>query len=510
MLGEGASSDGLESARSHEVSSMDIESAPVVMTMDEILERIGTHRMQWIVILISAFSYGHFSLQAMVPTLSVQSLKECWPHLKERPIVFNSVFAASAFARLVGSLCLLPLLDRFGRRNFLMAALCGSVLLSCAAAAAPEFYSYVVLRSLTLLITSVLPSAATIYSVELVRMRARSVPGTCCQFLGSIMVVYGTLVAGVLGAQSLNPNAWRWVTIVSCAPTVLPITGLAYVWVETPRFLLAVKHDVTKTWRALKRMSRGGEILKARLLEQNPLKSDLSVAEAVVVEGMDDSKPTAKVSIWKEIKATMIGTWSLLKQRERAVLTYTLALTWALQSFSHWGLSAYMTVFYSFIGVNVTWTTAASFFVQLPGHLVLYYLMESRLGRVGSIKAHATLCSLMHLLLSIVLAVGVTNQGLLMTLAMLCFFFGGPLWGAIYTYSAEMYPTTLRSSAMALFSATNAVAAIVTTYIGSVSLDANRTWSYPLIWGLLRLGILFCAFFWKKETVRATLEDHDE
>eukprot|EP01053_Blabericola_migrator_P000041 Blabericola_migrator_1__40@NODE_100_length_14362_cov_139_136341_g85_i1_p3_GENE_NODE_100_length_14362_cov_139_136341_g85_i1NODE_100_length_14362_cov_139_136341_g85_i1_p3_ORF_typecomplete_len526_score48_56Sugar_tr/PF00083_24/7_3e45MFS_1/PF07690_16/8_4e02MFS_1/PF07690_16/1_7e17MFS_1/PF07690_16/4_2e08TRI12/PF06609_13/1_1e07TRI12/PF06609_13/65MFS_1_like/PF12832_7/3_2e07MFS_2/PF13347_6/0_0025MFS_2/PF13347_6/0_25MFS_2/PF13347_6/0_027MFS_2/PF13347_6/2_9e02MFS_3/PF05977_13/2_7e05MFS_3/PF05977_13/1_1e03MF len=502
----------VEIKHSESVVSDESNRAPLEMPMDEILERIGTHGMQWVVLSISAFSYSHFALQTMIPTLSVHSLRARWTHLKDAPVVFNSVFAAAAFARLVGSLCLLPLLDRFGRRNFLMLALGASVLCSCAAALSPDFYTYVTLRGITILIASVLPAAAVIYSVELVSTGSRSTSGMLCQALGSIMIVYGTLMAGAVGAQTENADAWRWVTVVCCVPTILPIIGLAYLWVETPRFLIAVKRDTTKTWRTLKRMTGSTRALHDRLLgyEDTTEPTLASISDKIVIKGVVDSEDATTLTLWQEIKGTIAGMWSLLKQREHARLTANLALTWGLQSFSHWGLSAYMTLFYSYIGVNVTWTTAASFIIELPSQVILCYLMDSKFGRIGSAKLYASLCSLAHLVLSLVLGLGISNQTLLMILAMLCFFFGGPLWGVIYTYSVERYPTTLRSSAMALFSATNAMAAIATTYIGSVSLDASRTWMYPLLWGSLRLGIVMCALFWSKDTAKADLEDRAE
>eukprot|EP01053_Blabericola_migrator_P000043 Blabericola_migrator_1__42@NODE_100_length_14362_cov_139_136341_g85_i1_p2_GENE_NODE_100_length_14362_cov_139_136341_g85_i1NODE_100_length_14362_cov_139_136341_g85_i1_p2_ORF_typecomplete_len579_score45_08Sugar_tr/PF00083_24/8_5e48MFS_1/PF07690_16/19MFS_1/PF07690_16/4_8e19MFS_1/PF07690_16/9_3e10TRI12/PF06609_13/7_7e11TRI12/PF06609_13/1_1e02MFS_2/PF13347_6/7_5e06MFS_2/PF13347_6/39MFS_2/PF13347_6/0_0024MFS_2/PF13347_6/1_3e02MFS_1_like/PF12832_7/0_059MFS_1_like/PF12832_7/0_00011MFS_3/PF05977_13/0_000 len=511
--------------RSSESSVSKDESTHVVMTMDEILGRIGTHRMQWLVIMISSVSYAHYTLQTLIPTYSIQSIKEHWSYLQDKPVTFNSVLAGSAFARLVGSICLLPLLDRFGRRNFIMISLCVSVVTSCVAAASPNFATYAALRSLTIFVTSVLPGASTIYSVELVKVEVRSICVLLCQCLGCIVLVYGAFMAGGVGAQDHNPDAWRWVTIASCAPTIVPIIGLAYVWVETPRFLMAVKRDVKKAWQTLTRMSKGGDVasLKACLLDESgdeeatqatrephPSTSIDDLTEAIVIKGVDEKEGAQQLSILEEIKGTVMGMWSLLRNRDKISLTYTLAAVWALQSFSHWGLSAYMTVFYSYIGVNVTWTTASSFLVQLPSNFLLSYLLESPLGRVGCMKLYASLCSLVHIILAIVLAVGVTNQGLLMTLAMLCYFFGGTLWGIIYAYSAEMYPTTLRSSALSLFSTTNAIAAIATTYVGSVTLDEKRTWIYPLVWGILRFCIVFCAMCWKKETAKAELEDCEE
>eukprot|EP01057_Protomagalhaensia_wolfi_P002870 Protomagalhaensia_wolfi_Nauph_80__2869@NODE_2967_length_930_cov_2_940516_g2326_i0_p1_GENE_NODE_2967_length_930_cov_2_940516_g2326_i0NODE_2967_length_930_cov_2_940516_g2326_i0_p1_ORF_typecomplete_len159_score16_92Sugar_tr/PF00083_24/2_8e11MFS_1/PF07690_16/1_5e09IncD/PF17628_2/0_47WBP1/PF11669_8/8_2e03WBP1/PF11669_8/0_49Phage_holin_3_6/PF07332_11/3_3e02Phage_holin_3_6/PF07332_11/0_71DUF1772/PF08592_11/4_2_NODE_2967_length_930_cov_2_940516_g2326_i0354830 len=136
--------------------------------------------------------------------------------------------------------------------------------------------------------------------------------------------------------------------------------------------------------------------------------------------------------------------------------------------------------------------------------------MQSAVGRIGSIKIFATFCTVAHLILAIVLACGVSNIAGLTILAMSCFFFGGPLWGPIYTYSAESYPTTTRASAMALFASTTALSTIVTTYVGSISLDQSRTWLFPLIWGVLRFGIVICAFFWKRETNQAILVDTEK
>eukprot|EP01054_Gregarina_sp_Poly1_P003694 Gregarina_sp_Poly_1__3693@NODE_2090_length_2702_cov_27_982543_g1349_i0_p1_GENE_NODE_2090_length_2702_cov_27_982543_g1349_i0NODE_2090_length_2702_cov_27_982543_g1349_i0_p1_ORF_typecomplete_len528_score41_57Sugar_tr/PF00083_24/1_2e45MFS_1/PF07690_16/2_4e02MFS_1/PF07690_16/7_3e18MFS_1/PF07690_16/5_5e07MFS_2/PF13347_6/0_0011MFS_2/PF13347_6/1_5MFS_2/PF13347_6/0_057MFS_4/PF06779_14/0_00055MFS_4/PF06779_14/1_2e02MFS_1_like/PF12832_7/0_0091MFS_1_like/PF12832_7/0_00094MFS_1_like/PF12832_7/3e02_NODE_2090_ len=496
----------------HSSAIRDLESNgsnAIQMTMDEILERIGTHRMQWMIIIISAFSYGHFSVQTMVPTLSVASLFEMWPDLAERSVYFNSVFAAGAFARLVGSLCLIPLLDQFGRRNFLIFCLVISIVTSCASALAPAFPVYVVLRALTLMFTSVLPAAATVYSVELVRTKTRALPSMLCQAVATMIVVYGTFTAAGVGGQRDDRHAWKWISMVSCAPAVIPCTLLALTWLETPRFLMAVKQDTPKAWKTLSRLSPGGSVeLRTRLVGKGFETTEEELQSLIQIEGLGGQETAKSGNIVTKILHTLKGMWQILTRKDDFLLTYSLLLTWALQAFSHWGLSSYMTLFYSFIGVDVTWTTAASFLVQVPGQLILYFIMQSRLGRIGSIKIYAALCTVMHLMLSVLLGVGVSNRGGLTFTAMMCFFFGGPLWGPIYTYSAESYPTTIRSSAMALFTSTGAIATIITTYVGSISLDEQRTWTYPLIWGLLRFGIVLCALGWKFETKGARLLDH--
>eukprot|EP01055_Gregarina_sp_Pseudo9_P005827 Gregarina_sp_Pseudo_9__5826@NODE_892_length_2084_cov_25_398044_g239_i1_p1_GENE_NODE_892_length_2084_cov_25_398044_g239_i1NODE_892_length_2084_cov_25_398044_g239_i1_p1_ORF_typecomplete_len510_score149_44Sugar_tr/PF00083_24/5_8e44MFS_1/PF07690_16/5_8e15MFS_1/PF07690_16/3_5e09TRI12/PF06609_13/5_6e10TRI12/PF06609_13/7_9e03TRI12/PF06609_13/43MFS_1_like/PF12832_7/9_2e06DUF4220/PF13968_6/0_0014_NODE_892_length_2084_cov_25_398044_g239_i14912020 len=409
-------------------------------------------------------------------------------------------------------------LDRFGRRNFLMFCLVGSVVTGCCSAVSRNFGTYVALRALTLMLTSVLPAAATVYSVELVRTKARALPGMLCQAVAAMIVVYGTFSAAGVGGQRHDAAAWRWIALVCCAPTLVPCALLAATWLETPRFLMSVKRDAPRAWRVLRKLVPGGaDELHTKLIggeteTASPSSARRRIESVVRIKGLDhqegeEEEDVAKTSVFVAIRHTMAGMWRILTRKEDAALTYSLLLCWALQAFSHWGLSSYMTLFYRYIGVDVTWTTAASFFVQLPGQLALYFLMQGQLGRIGSIKLYAALCTVAHLVLSLLLRFHVSNCGGLTFMAMMCFFFGGPLWGPIYTYSAERYPTTVRSSAMALFTSTGSIATIITTYVGSVSLDASRTWTYPLIWGLLRFGIVLCAFSWKFETKQAQLED---
>lgn len=100
------------------------------------------------------------------------------------------------------------------------------------------------------------------------------------------------------------------------------------------------------------------------------------------------------------------------------------------------------------------------------------------------------------------------SKGWLTTVSLLAYFFGGPIWGAIYAFSAESYPTMHRGSAMSVFGAVTSISVVITTYVGSASLNEDRPWIFPLIWGALRFVTALCSWIPPEDTSKKDLEDH--
>lgn len=123
-------------------------------------------------------------------------------------------------------------------------------------------------------------------------------------------------------------------------------------------------------------------------------------------------------------------------------------------------------------------------------------------------RLYAVMCGLFTLVLSLCLGLGTSSKGALTALSLLSSGFGAVIWGPLYSYSAERYPTTHRSIAMGLFTAVTATVTIITTYIGSIALNGKHDmWRLPLIWGSVRLSFAFATFFLKYEVNLKKLQD---
>lgn len=458
-------------------------------TVEEVLTLVGSsHITAWFIIFISGVCFAQFSIQTLVPTVVTFSMWNEWDWLVEKHYEYNLVFALGGMSRLIGSILLLPLIDIFGRRIFLFTCLGVSILSGVSSGLVPRFGYYVALRSLTLFMTSVLPSASIIYSLEMVGTQRRAVPAMLSQAITCTL-----LVALIFVSQPLN---WRYTIYVSNIPALTIFMIFGVLWLETPRFQADVAHDARGAWLTLcKLCPDGAEGLKKRLQVDDP---------RIHIDNSDEKV----IGYLTYLKNSLVGMYKLAISSYYFRTNIALSLIWCLQSFAHWGMTSYMTVFYSYIGLNTTYVTAGSFAVQLPGQFLLLFMMRSpRFGRIGSMKIFSFASGLALLLLALCLITSAKSYSILTSLSLLCYFFGSPLWGTIYAYTAEIYPTSLRGTAMAFYGALSALAIVITTYIGTISLDKDRLWIFPLVWAFLRFLTTLSVFILKKETQNTELPD---
>lgn len=329
-------------------------------TMEEVLAVIGTHKYQIVIMIASAVTYGHFSMQSMLATLSTTSMWEEWEWLSEDRYTYNLVFALQAFSRLAGSLFLLPWIDIIGRRPFIFYCLVLSTIVGICSAWSPNFPVYIIFRCAVLCLTSVLPSAATIYSLEMVFTRRRALPAMLCQFVATCYVVYVTFLMEGLERSKGEEQAWRWAAGIAQVPTLVAVLGMMWVWLETPRFVATNQENPRKAWSILCKLCQKGE---DGLLERLKV-SVLPDTFAGLVKTDRKNKSWCNLVLENFVH---MGKFIVSKTYRRNTFG-VMALT-ALQSFAHWGMSSYLTLFYTYIGVNRTWTTAGSFAIQIPGEL---------------------------------------------------------------------------------------------------------------------------------------------
>jgi len=199
----------------------------------------------------------------------------------------------------------------------------------------------------------------------------------------------------------------------------------------------------------------------------------------------------------------------LIRAKGYRRLTFWVALLWGFKAFAYWGVTTYMTTFFNYIGINSNGITLGAFIVQLPGMAITYFLMESsKGGRILTLRVCGMTCSLGLVLLTILLACGVENSALLYIACLLTYVFTGPMWNALYTFSVELYPTSHRGSAMALFSTVNALCTLTTVFVGSLALDETKKWVYPLIWAACYLGTVAVTLMLKSDTKGIALKEY--
>ena len=185
--------------------------------------------------------------------------------------------------------------------------------------------------------------------------------------------------------------------------------------------------------------------------------------------------------------------------RSRAVTT---GLIWIALNISYYGLFLWLPFVLQAeknFHVNVYLLLTLSALSQFPGYAAAIWLVE-RIGRKPTLAAFLLLGGVSAYAFAVADA-----QAVYVTALFFVGFFNLGAWGAVYPYTAETFPTRLRSSAFGVMEGVGKTAAIAGPYIFGNLNDAtgSTTWSLTFIAIVMAAGGLVAAVFGRETRGRA-------
>lgn len=352
---------------------------------------------------------------------------------------------------LVGAFAFGRLADRIGRRPVLMAAVVVDACFGVASSFAPDFGWLLALRFLTGVgVGGTLPVDYTMMAEFLPSDRR----GRWLVLLESFWAV-GTILLAVLALVAVRwgDDAWRVIFFVTGLPALVGVVLRLYV-PESPMYL-----------------NRSGKGEEAR-----------AVLERVArVNGRAAAIPALapESAARQPLSALFAGAL-----RRRSI---SLFLAWALISIAYYGVFVYLPVRLSAEGFG--FMRGQEFLillalVQLPGFALSAYGVE-RWGRKPTLVGFLLLSSLGCMCYSLGSAPWlVVGSTLLMSFALL------GTWGALYAFTPEVYPTTLRASGMGMAGAVARFGGLFAPAIVAPVMATHFTLALAMLAGFLALGAL--------------------
>jgi putative MFS transporter len=171
----------------------------------------------------------------------------------------------------------------------------------------------------------------------------------------------------------------------------------------------------------------------------------------------------------------------------------TTALVWIALNVSYYGLFLWLPFVVEFdkFNMNVYVLLTLSALSQFPGYAAAIWLVE-RIGRKPTLAAFLVLGGLSAYAFAVVSSPSAHVAALFFV-----GFFNLGAWGAVYPYTAELFPTRLRSSAFGLMEGVGKAAAIAGPYIFGHLKDAtgSTTWSLTFVAIVMAAGGLVAAAF---------------
>ncbi|KAH8285656.1 hypothetical protein KR054_011958 [Drosophila jambulina] len=366
--------------------------------------------------------------QQFVYGSSEQTIVQQW-NLHCRENLWKLAFVGTMhFAGLVVGTALSGYLaDRFGRKHVFLICIVFMALTGVAQALAWNYTSFLVFALLNAVGTSGVYPLAFIIGVEMVGPRKREM----CSIVLNYFYAVGE---ALLGLAAFLPN-WRHLQLTLSLP---PLLCVAYFWLvpESVRWLLARNRRAQAgviIRRAAKVNRRNLSVeLMASFKEQELNGIALTELEAsgTPVELKDDQ-------IWRAVKE-VFGSHILLARYA------IMLLVWAVNAIVYYGLSLNATN----LSGNKYLNFALVCLVEIPGYSIAWLCLR-RLGRRLALSGSLLLCSITCVASGFVT---LSANWLVVTLFLIGKLGITSSFAVIYTFTAEMMPTVIRSGGVGVMS----------------------------------------------------------
>ncbi|MGN7293213.1 MFS transporter [Rhizobium sp. SAFR-030] len=377
------------------------------MTMDEALDHAGAGRYQKRLMGIFGLVWTADAMQVLAVGFTAASIAASFGLTVPQALQTGTAFF---LGMLLGALGFGRLADRIGRRRVLIVTVACDAVFGTLSIFAPDFTILLILRFLTgAAVGGTLPVDYAMMA-EFLPARNR---GRWLVLLEGFWAIGTLIVALAAWAASLAgvADAWRYIFAVTAIPAIAGI-GLRFLVPESPLYLM-----------------RSGRNAEAKAI----------IDEILVVNGREPLAPETSLVSPAPIKAGGLFSGDL---RQRSIMILAI---WFLVSVSYYGVFTWMPA--RLAGEGFGFVRGYGFLVlvalaQIPGYALAAYGVE-KWGRRPTLIGYCILSALGCLLfVAAPSAMLIGAALLLMSFALL------GTWGALYAYTPELFPTTLRATGM--------------------------------------------------------------
>jgi len=439
------------------MSTAQIAAQPGRLDVEDVLRQHGLTRFHRKAVLVTGAAWTFVAMEILLVGFVAPIFAGLW-HLNGR--MQGLVNSAALAGSLVGSLALGRLADRIGRRAIFQYSILWYAAFTAMTALSWGPWSVMTFRFLAGIGLGGMLVVDPSMLAEYLPPQRR---GRLLVFLDFWWPI-GLLLATGLSYVFLGPTfdrfgdwSWRYLFLAAAFPAFLAFL-VRRTLPESPYFL--ARHG---------RSREAAEVLT-------------EIAGERVEEADFEAPPEPRSSIRDLFAGTLRG---------RAVAT---ALIWIALNVSYYGLFLWLPFVLQgekSFHIDVYLLLTLSALSQFPGYAAAIWLVE-RIGRKPTLAAFLLLGGLSAYAFAVA-----DSPGVYVTALFFVGFFNLGAWGAVYPYTAELFPTRLRSSAFGLMEGVGKAAAIAGPYIFGNLKDAtgSTTWSLTFVAMVMVWGALVAAAF---------------
>ncbi|KJC62246.1 MFS transporter [Bradyrhizobium sp. LTSPM299] len=392
------------------------------------IERLPFARFHVHLLLMGGLGYMFDAMDAAVLAFILPVLRTAW----NLTAVQTGVLGSSTFVGfLFGALLAGTLGDLIGRRAVMMSALALYCMASVVSATVDSWSSFFAARVAAGMGTGAESAIIAPYLAEFVARRYRgSFTGALAGFFS-----FGFVAAALLGyfIVPAYDNGWRIVLVITAVPVVM-LLWWRRALPESPRWL----------------ESRGREKEAETVLDR--------VEAGFARAGHVLPQPVVEVTAPPAPAGTLATNFASLFAGRQARITTMTWIMWLSITFSYYSFFVWIPGLLVQNGMSITKSFGYSltmYCAQVPGYFSAAWFNE-RIGRQATIASYMLLGGISAFGLALA-----TSDGEIMLAGILLSFFMNGTYAGVYAYTAEVFPTPIRTTGAGLASAIGRIGAIV-------------------------------------------------
>ncbi|XP_005099478.1 organic cation/carnitine transporter 7 [Aplysia californica] len=436
--------------------------------LDNVLSSIKVGQFHWRMLALVGWGYFAVCSEMMLFIFLSSPVKEEW---NLRDMDFPWLPFSTGIAGIVGGFVFGTVSDRYGRQLPFLFGILVIAIFGVVSAFAPSFPVFIVFRCLVTIGTGAFEAVGFVLLLEFLPRQQRGtilVVVTLCGALGAVL-------AGGFAWLILPRWGWRWFVGVCALPAVLLLAYQPFAFFESPRFLVS-RGQRDKAIAVLRRMA---EINKC----------ELPSLDKIVCTPRQKRGGHVLHLFSKELRSR----------------TFFFSVTWFLQATGYWGVTVYLPEYMARLGADPYFNMFSVFIGEIPGLFLAMLLVEKyMLGRIRTLRFFSVLTALSLLIFSFI-----PEHEFKSVLIIICYFSMVPIYSILNTYTPEVYPTDLRSTAMAWMNIVIEVPGLVTPFVGATLLSSSLPWLYPVVWGSVFVVQCLVTFGLRTETAGRDLRDFE-
>ncbi|WP_420964641.1 MFS transporter [Bradyrhizobium sp. B120] len=392
------------------------------------IERLPFARFHVHLLLMGGLGYLFDAMDAAVLAFILPVLRTAWGLSNvETGVLGSSTFVGYLFGALLAG----TLGDLIGRRAVMMSALALYSVASLVSATVDSWPAFFAARVVAGMGTGAESAIIAPYLAEFVARRYRGA------FTGALagFFSFGFVAAALLGyfIVPAYENGWRIVLVITAIPVVMLLWWRRSL-PESPRWL----------------ESRGRVKEAEAVLDK--------VEASFAREGRVLPAPVAEPAAPAVSSGTLLSNFAALLAGRQARITTMTWIMWLSITFSYYSFFVWIPGLLVQNGMSITKSfgySLAMYCAQVPGYFTAAFFNE-RIGRQSTIATYMILGGASALGLAFA-----ASDGQIMTAGLLLSFFMNGTYAGVYAYTAEVFPTAIRTTGAGLASAIGRIGAII-------------------------------------------------